>query len=154
MSRVRRTEGWEEGRMGGRRTEGKKDGRKERSRGRNTATLSGVTGVVCHMGRILRPALVCLISAALSAPASAQVTSASTGSGGPGTPVINSGPPPPPVLPEGSGAISGVVTDGATGQPVAGAIVSLSVTSRATIARTAREMTDSRGRFLFTKLAA
>jgi hypothetical protein len=89
-------------------------------------------------------------------PAAAQVTSASTGSGGPGIPVVinSGGTVQPPSLPEGSGAISGVVTDGVTGQPVAGAIVSLSVASRATIARTAREMTDSHGRFLFTKLSA
>ena len=57
-------------------------------------------------------------------------------------------------LPEGTGAISGTVVDTATGAPLVGAVVSLSVASRAAIGRGAREVTDGRGRFLFTRLPA
>lgn len=74
-------------------------------------------------------------------------------------------PPPPPVFGDGmqepdapvfgTGAISGVVVDGATGQPLAGAFVQLSnQTPGAAAAATPRprQTTDSRGRFIFTKL--
>ena len=76
-------------------------------------------------------------------------------------------PPPPPPPPSqrpvtepdepvvvGTGAISGVVTDGATGQPLAGAIVALSnQTPGPAPAPRPRQTTDSRGRFIFTKLS-
>jgi len=51
----------------------------------------------------------------------------------------------------GSSAISGVVTDGATGRPIAGALVSLSDTR---VKLTVRTTTDSKGRFVFTALPA
>lgn len=76
-------------------------------------------------------------------------------------------PPPPPVFGEGmqepeapvvgTGAISGVVTDGATGQPLAGAYVQLTNQTPGSAAAATprpRQTTDSRGRFIFTKLPA
>lgn len=76
-------------------------------------------------------------------------------------------PPPPPPPPQfgdgaqepdapvtGTGAISGVVTDGATGQPLAGAYVQLinQTPGVAVGAPRPRQTTDSRGRFIFTRL--
>jgi hypothetical protein len=59
------------------------------------------------------------------------------------------------VLPEGTGAISGLVTDALSGAPLPDAVVTISVGSpRTSVARTTREVTDGRGRFLFTKLPA
>jgi hypothetical protein len=55
---------------------------------------------------------------------------------------------PPPV---GTGTISGVVTDGHTGRPIAGALVQLATS--VPDSRT-REMTDSTGRFVFQRVAA
>jgi hypothetical protein len=70
-------------------------------------------------------------------------------------------PPPPPVLePEaavpGTGAISGVVVDGATGLPLAGAYVQLTSTDQSASAFVfrPRQTTDSRGRYVFTHLPA
>jgi hypothetical protein len=69
------------------------------------------------------------------------------------------GPPPaagrpqnPP--PAGRGAISGVVIDGATLQPVAGAVVFLSSSARGAQPDPARVTTDSQGRYVFTRLPA
>lgn len=56
--------------------------------------------------------------------------------------------------PVGTGAISGVVTDGETGQPIPGAIVSLSGAGRGGPGVMPRQMTDARGRFIFTRLPA
>src|SRR5262249_27848279 len=79
-------------------------------------------------------------------------------SGGPGTPrtaVTTGGPPAQTVLPEGTGAISGVITDAISGAPLPYATVTISVgNGRTSVARTSRELSDSRGRFLFTKLSA
>jgi hypothetical protein len=76
-------------------------------------------------------------------------------------------PPPPPPAPQfgdgaqepdapaiGTGAISGVVTDGATGRPLAGAYVQLTnqTPGAAAAAARPRQMTDSKGRFIFTRL--
>ena len=55
----------------------------------------------------------------------------------------------PPVF--GTGLISGVVTDGTTGQPIEGVVVQLSG-GRPGPGGRPQEMTDSRGRFLFTHL--
>lgn len=76
------------------------------------------------------------------------------GGGAPTSVTVMSGGPPStmPNLPEGAGAISGVVVDRTTGTPLVGATVTLSVASRASVTRAPRETTDSRGRFLFTKL--
>ncbi|MEZ5316515.1 MAG: carboxypeptidase-like regulatory domain-containing protein [Vicinamibacterales bacterium] len=54
----------------------------------------------------------------------------------------------------GTGAISGVVTDGATGQPIDGAIVSLAGPGRGGPGPLPRQLTDARGRFVFTRLPA
>lgn len=72
---------------------------------------------------------------------------------GPGAIVSSS--PAQSVLAEGSGAISGVVTDAISGVPLPDAVVTISVGApRTVVARTTREVTDGRGRFLFTKLPA
>ena len=63
--------------------------------------------------------------------------------------VLPQSPPGPP--PVGTGTISGVVTDGNSGRPVSGALVQL--TASVPYARS-RQMTDSRGRFVFQHLAA
>jgi hypothetical protein len=86
-------------------------------------------------------------------------------------------PPPPPPPPSGMGggittisagvaqgveapafgtaAISGIVTDGVTGAPVAGALVSLVGTNPGgQAAQRPRQMTDGRGRYIFTHLPA
>jgi hypothetical protein len=56
--------------------------------------------------------------------------------------------------PTGTGAISGVVVDATTGRPVAGAIVSLGLTSGGPVILTLpRTVTDAKGRFLFGNLA-
>jgi hypothetical protein len=95
-----------------------------------------------------------LLLLATATPATAQVTSAGGGSnvGGRGLPM------PPivmiPPLPEGTGAITGVVVDAGSGQPLAGAVVTISVPSRAPIGRASSEITDEAGRFAFTKLPA
>jgi hypothetical protein len=79
-----------------------------------------------------------------------------SGSGTPPASVITSSGAPltPAVLPDGTGTISGTIVDELTGAPLIGAVVSLSVASRAAIGRNIREITDGRGRFAFTKLPA
>lgn len=57
----------------------------------------------------------------------------------------------PPVT--GTGAISGIVTDGTTGAPVAGALVQL-VGGAGQAGARPRQMTDAKGRFVFTQLPA
>ena len=70
-------------------------------------------------------------------------------------PQVQPQPPQPPAV--GTAAISGVVTDGQTGRPVAGALVQL-VTAppgRGGVpASRPRQMTDDSGRFVFQRLAA
>src|SRR3989338_273129 len=69
-------------------------------------------------------------------------------------------PPPPPTQDVGpmivcSGAISGVVTDGVTRQPVEGALVQLvTAGARGGPGARPRQRTDSRGRFIFQRLPA
>src|SRR5690606_20127023 len=53
----------------------------------------------------------------------------------------------------GTAAISGVVVDAMTGEPVAAAVVTLSNTDKS-IVPPPRALTDSRGRFVFLDLAA
>jgi hypothetical protein len=97
-----------------------------------------------------------LILVASASVALAQGGGAGTGqAGGSSSVVVMTGAPSTqPSLPEGAGALSGVVVDATTGSPLVGAIVTLSVASRASVTRAPRETTDSRGRFLFTKLPA
>ena len=72
--------------------------------------------------------------------------------------VVPAGPPSgaPPRSAElpntGTAALSGVVTDATTGQPIAGAVVSLSSVARGSFLRTPRMTTDSKGRFVFVSL--
>jgi hypothetical protein len=64
---------------------------------------------------------------------------------------------PPEQLPVGTGAISGVVTDGHGGRPVAGALVQLLTVQpgRGLVPQSRpRQMTDGSGRFVFQQLAA
>ena len=76
------------------------------------------------------------------------------GGGGmpPGT-TISASTDPPLAIPRGTGAISGVVTDGATGRPLAGAAVSVFMQTTAPAAPfVGQHVTDSKGRFVFTDL--
>lgn len=57
-------------------------------------------------------------------------------------------------VPVGTGAISGVVTDGATGRPIAGALVNLAGAIPGGTGPGPRQLTDARGRFIFTHLPA
>lgn len=54
----------------------------------------------------------------------------------------------------GTSAISGVVTDGLTGRPIAGAVVYVGITGRGAAGRVSRQLTDRKGRFVFTDLPA
>lgn len=67
------------------------------------------------------------------------------------------GAPPPipgqaPQRPTGTGAISGVVRDGQTGRPIAGALVYVGITGRGPASSNSRQITDAKGRFVFTDL--
>src|SRR5579871_1729616 len=77
--------------------------------------------------------------------------------------VGGSGPPPataPIALPgqriptSGTGAISGVVFDGATHRPIAGALIYLGITGHGPVGRQSRQITDAKGRFVFVDLPA
>jgi hypothetical protein len=65
--------------------------------------------------------------------------------------------PPAPVIPAfgtGTGALSGIVTDAKTGQPIPGAIVGIAILSNNVVGPSRRQLTDSRGRFAFADLPA
>lgn len=53
---------------------------------------------------------------------------------------------------ENTGAISGVVVDGATGAPVAGAVVFITPTPVRAVGPQPRQLTDEKGRFVFAQL--
>jgi hypothetical protein len=53
----------------------------------------------------------------------------------------------------GTGAISGIVVDRATNQPVAGVLVELGPRIPAISDQSRRQLTDSKGRFIFSRLA-
>lgn len=55
---------------------------------------------------------------------------------------------------QGTAAISGVVRNGATGRPVARAVVALRSSGGGPLARIVRQLTDEQGRFVFRDLAA
>jgi protocatechuate 3,4-dioxygenase beta subunit len=61
-------------------------------------------------------------------------------------------------VPDGRGAVSGVVRDASSGRPIAGAVVTLSmdilVPNAPTIRGASRQVTDPAGRFVFTTLPA
>ena len=122
-------------------------------------TLNDTNGVLWVMRRLpylsaaATTTVATLLATALSAFAQGGVSSA--GQGAPSISVSTGVPRQQSVLPEGTGAISGVVTDAITGAPIPDATVTISLdNARMTVARTTREVTDSRGRFLFTKLPA
>lgn len=72
-----------------------------------------------------------------------------------GVPRPNAPAPPPGGAPVSTGAITGVVTDAATGTPVPGAEVVLRRVDRGSFAAVvARQLADGRGRFAFTDLVA
>ena len=55
---------------------------------------------------------------------------------------------------EGTAAISGVVTDATTGQPITGVMVYLGYQGRGAVGRLSRQISDERGRFVFSDLPA
>ncbi len=79
----------------------------------------------------------------------------SAASAGPGRAANSQGVP---QQPDGTGAISGIVVDQATGRPLAGAAVAvvmqLVVQGQPAISGASRQITDQAGRFVFTKLPA
>lgn len=93
------------------------------------------------------------VALALPIVASAQTTTTTTSAGGGTTTTVTQGQPTVEVPAVGTGAISGVVTDGSTLAPLAGAFVHLSGAGVPTAARMG-QLTDGRGRFLFTHLPA
>ena len=73
--------------------------------------------------------------------------------GGPGgQPRPAPGPGQGPQRPAGTGAISGVIRDGHTGQPIGGALVYVGITGRGPAGPMSRQISDARGRFVFTDL--
>jgi hypothetical protein len=86
------------------------------------------------------------------APAAASVQQ--TVAPGQALPPLLPGAGSPPLPTTGTGAISGVVTDATSGRPIAGAVVSLSITGRGPVGRPPRMVTDARGRFVFRDLPA
>jgi Carboxypeptidase regulatory-like domain len=69
---------------------------------------------------------------------------------------VGAGAQQPPQVPmvNGTGAISGVVIDSATKQPITGAIVNLGPNNRGPIGQPTSEVTDGHGRFAFRDLPA
>jgi hypothetical protein len=63
-------------------------------------------------------------------------------------------PQQPPVPAEGTAAISGVVTDATTNQPIPGVMVYLGFQGRGAVGRLSRQISDGKGRFVFTDLPA
>jgi hypothetical protein len=55
---------------------------------------------------------------------------------------------------EGTAAVSGVITDATTKQPLPGVMVYLGSQGRGAVGRLSRQMTDAKGRFVFTDLPA
>ena len=72
--------------------------------------------------------------------------------GGPGGAPRPAVPGQTPQRPTGTGAISGVIRDGTTGQPIAGALVYVGITGRGPAGPMSRQITDTKGRFVFTDL--
>src|SRR5262245_41959889 len=94
--------------------------------------------------------------ALLAANAQARQVTSGGGSGAPPTrpPVTTTqGPANRPGM-SGTGAISGVVTDAITRRPIAGALVYLGIQGRGPVGNMSRQITDSKGRFVFTELPA
>ena len=96
----------------------------------------------------------CVVGTGLACILTAVVALGAQGvSGGAGRPpVAPAGPVAPPVPTTGTGAISGVVTDGATHKPIAGAVVYLGIQGRGPAVKMSRQITDPKGRFVFVDL--
>ena len=99
-------------------------------------------GFVCGLAYVAGPQV------AVSAAADPQVTTSSSAGGGI-TSISGMTVAEPPLF--GTGVISGVVTDGTTGLPLEGVLVQLSG-GRPGPAGRPQQMTDGRGRFVFTHL--
>lgn len=92
------------------------------------------------------------VTFAISGPSSQAQVVTTTSSGG-GSSVTVSDVVPAVTTPAfGTGALSGVVTDGKTGRPLEGALVHLSGGGQAPSGPRPGQITDSRGRFIFTHL--
>ena len=98
-------------------------------------------------------AVAALVAVALTSPPLMHAQQASGGSGRPPATGAPAGPVPINHT-EGTGAISGVVSDGKTHRPVAGALVYLGLQNYGPVGRTSRQITDPKGRFVFTNLPA
>jgi hypothetical protein len=100
-------------------------------------------------------ALGVLFAAQFCLPATARALARQVVSGGAGPPVVSAPMPagPTPLAP-GSGVISGVVTDGTTKAPVAGVVVYIGMGGRGAVGDSSRQLTDAKGRFVFTDLPA
>ena len=59
-----------------------------------------------------------------------------------------------PAVTEGTAALSGVVTDATTHQPISGVMVYLGFQGRGAVGRLSRQLSDEKGRFVFTDLPA
>ena len=90
----------------------------------------------------------------LAASPHAQVVTTSSSSAGDVTTTVTNIPPAPVTPAFGTGAISGIVTDGRTGLPLEGVVVHLSGGGAAASAPRPGQLTDARGRFVFTHLPA
>jgi hypothetical protein len=55
---------------------------------------------------------------------------------------------------EGTAAVSGIVTDATTNQPIPGVMVYLGFQGRGAVGRLSRQISDEKGRFVFTDLPA
>src|SRR5579862_3386527 len=95
-----------------------------------------------------------LVLAGRAAPGQAQTVGSGSAVGNSSIAMSSGAPSSTVTLADGAGAISGVILDAVTGTPLVGATVSLAVASRAMIGRDARELTDTKGRFVFSKLPA
>lgn len=91
------------------------------------------------------------LTVAMAATSHAQVVTTTTSSGGSST-TISDVVPAVSTPAFGTGAISGVVTDGKTGLPIEGALVHLTGGGQSPSGPRPGQMTDARGRFVFTHL--
>ena len=105
------------------------------------------------MPALIRPASVVALGAVVSLATSAAARS----NHGPQAVVINQGPPlqqgaAAPTV--GTGVVSGVVIDAQTHEPIPGAVVYIGLDGRGRVGQQSRQVTDSRGRFVFVEVPA
>lgn len=94
------------------------------------------------------------LTVAIAVPSAHAQVVTTTSSGGGSSITVNEVVPTVSTPAFGSGAISGVVTDGKTGLPLEGALVHLAGGGQAPSGPRPGQVTDSRGRFIFTHLPA